>query len=129
MKPPISLRSNAVAIQQYSGIAPVTEKSGKNQHWVHRRYSRPHFVHQSFFEYAGQSALHCPWAKLFLKEKIARGKSHSSAVRSLAFKWQRIMFVCWRDRAPYDEATYLAALTRRGSPLAAKLQETLQEAA
>ena len=103
--------------------------SGKNQHWVHRRYSRPHFVHQSFFEYASQSALHCPWAKLFLKQQIARGKSHSSAVRSLAFKWQRIMFVCWRDRAPYDEATYLAALKRRGSPLAIKLQEPLPKAA
>ncbi len=120
---------DAVAIQQYSGIAPVTEKSGKNQHWVHRRYSRPHFIHQSFFEYASQSALHCKWAKLFLQEQIARGKSHSSAVRSLAFKWQRIMFVCWRERVPYDEAAYLAALTRRGSPLAAKLQETLKEAA
>ena len=56
---------------------------------MHRRYSRPHFVHQSFFEYAGQSALHCAWAKLFLQAQIARGKSHSSAVRALAFKWSR----------------------------------------
>ena len=32
------------------------------------------------------------------------------------------MFVCWRDRRPYDENTYLAALKRRGSPLNAKLQ-------
>lgn len=119
----------AMAIQQYSGIAPVTEKSGKNQHWVHRRYSRPHFIHQSFFEYASQSALHCAWAKLFLQELIARGKSHSSAVRALAFKWQRIMFVCWRDRLPYDENTYLAALKRRGSTLAPKLQDSLQKAA
>jgi transposase len=116
---------DARAIQQYSGIAPVTEKSGKNQHWVHRRFGRPHFVHQTFFEYAGQSALQCPWAKLYLQEQIARGKSHSTAVRSLAFKWQRIMFVCWRDRRPYDENTYLAALKRRGSPLNAKLQEPL----
>ncbi len=120
---------SAVAIQQYSGIAPVTEKSGKNQHWVHRRYSRPHFVHQSFFEYASQSALHCPWAKLFLQEQTARGKSHSSAVRSLAFKWQRIMFVCWRERVPYDENSYLASLQRRGSPLALKLQESLPKTA
>ena len=120
---------DALAIQQYSGIAPVTEKSGKNQHWVHRRYSRPHFLHQSFFEYAGQSALHCAWAKLFLQAQIAKGKSHSSAVRALAFKWQRIMFKCWRDRTPYDEATYLAALQHRGSPLASKLQPSLPQAA
>ncbi len=73
---------SVLAIQQYSGIAPVQEKSGKNQHWVHRRWARPHFVHQSFFEYASQSALHCPWAKLFLKEQIARGKTHPTAVRA-----------------------------------------------
>ncbi|MEO7724976.1 MAG: hypothetical protein ABIU29_09900, partial [Chthoniobacterales bacterium] len=75
------------------------------------------------------SALHCQWAKLFLQELIARGKSHSSAVRALAFKWQRIMYVCWRDRVPYDENAYLAALQKRGSPLASKLQESLPKAA
>ena len=107
----------------------MTEKSGKSQHWVHRRYSRPHFIHQSFFEYAGQSALHCPWAKLFLQEQSARGKSHSSAVRALAFKWQRIMFVCWRDRVPYDETKYLAALQKRGSFLTARLADSLKKAA
>ena len=120
---------NAAAIQQYSGIAPVTERSGKNQHWVHRRWSRPHFVHQSFFEYASQSVLHCAWAKLFLQAQIAKGKKHSTAVRALAFKWQRIMFVCWRDQVAYDETTYLNSLKRRGSPLAHKLKLTLAKAA
>ena len=120
---------NAAAIQQYSGIAPVTERSGKNQHWVHRRWGRPHFVHQSFFEYANQSVLHCPWAKLFVEEQMAKGKKHSTAVRALAFKWQRIMYVCWRDRVAYDETTYRNSLKRRGSPLASKLQLTLAKAA
>jgi len=120
---------SAAAIQQYSGIAPVTERSGKNQHWVHRRWGRPHFVHQSFFEYANQSALQCAWAKLFLQEQMAKGKTHPSAVRALAFKWQRIMFVCWRDRVAYDETTYLNSLKRRGSPLAHKLELILAKAA
>jgi transposase len=120
---------SAAAIQQYSGVAPVTERSGKNQHWVHRRWGRPHFVHQSFFEYANQSVLHCAWAKLFVQEQMAKGKKHSTAVRALAFKWQRIMFVCWRDRLPYDETAYLHNLKRRGSPLAPKLELTLAKAA
>lgn len=120
---------SAAAIQQYSGIAPVTERSGKNQHWVHRRWGRPHFVHQSFFEYANQSVLHCAWAKLFLQEQMAKGKKHPTAVRALAFKWQRIMFVCWRDRVAYDETTYLHNLKRRGSPLTHKLELTLAKAA
>ena len=120
---------SAAALQQYSGIAPVTERSGKNQHWVHRRWAQPHFVHQTFFEYAHQSVLHCAWAKLYVQEQMAKGKKHPTAVRALAFKWQRIMFVCWRDRVAYDEATYLHSLKRRGSPLAAKLALTLQKAA
>lgn len=119
---------SATAIQQYSGIAPVTERSGKNQHWIHRRWSRPHFVHQSFFEYANQSVLHCAWAKLFLQEQIAKGKKHPTAVRALAFKWQRIMFKCWRDRLAYDETIYLNSLLRRGSPLAHKLPLSLPKA-
>jgi transposase len=120
---------SAASIQQYSGIAPVLEKSGQNQHWVHRRWARPHFTHQSFFEYASQSALHCPWAKLFIQDQIRGGKTHSTAVRALAFKWQRIMFVCWRDRVPYDETIYLQSLKRTGSPLATKLNYELPKAA
>jgi len=34
------------------------------------------------------------------------------------FKWIRITFRCWKDRVPYDESLYSAALRRRGSPLA-----------
>ena len=120
---------SAAAIQQYSGTAPVTEKSGKNQHWVHRRWGRPHFIHQSFFEYASQSVLHCSWAKVFIKDQLARGKTYPTAIRALAFKWQRIMFVCWRDRIPYDETTYLNSLKRRGSHLAYKLNQQLPKAA
>ncbi len=120
---------SALAIQQYSGIAPVIERSGKNQHWVHRRWGRPHFVHQSFFEYASQSVLHCSWAKVFIQDQIARGKAYPTAVRALAFKWQRIMFVCWRDRLPYNETIYLNSLKRRGSHLTSKLNHELPKAA
>ena len=88
----------------------MQEKSGKNQHWIHRRWARPHFVHQSFFEYASQSALHCGWAKAFIQDQLERGKTYPTAARALAFKWQRIMFVCWRDRVPYDETSRLKSL-------------------
>src|SRR5882724_2620456 len=120
---------SALSIQEYSGIAPVQERSGKNQHWIHRRWARPHFVHQSFFEYASQSALHCPWAKAFIQDQLACGKTHPTAVRALAFKWQRIMFVCWRDRVLYHETIYLDSLKHRGSYLARKLDQELPKAA
>jgi hypothetical protein len=38
-------------------------------------------------------------------------------VRALAFKWIRIVFRCWQDRAVYDENRYLATLAKRGSLL------------
>ena len=107
----------------------MQEKSGKNQHWIHRRWARPHFVHQSFFEYASQSALHCGWAKAFIQDQLERGKTYPTAARALAFKWQRIMFVCWRDRLPYNETTYLQSLKHRGSHLARKLDQELLKVA
>ena len=35
----------------------------------------------------------------------------------LAFKWIRILYRCWQERTPYDEAIYLQALKRRNAPL------------
>ena len=91
--------------------------------------SADRITHQSFFEYATQSVLHSCWAKVFIKDQLARGKTYPTAIRALAFKWQRIMFVCWRDRVPYDETTYLNSLKRRGSHLAYKLNQQLPKAA
>ena len=42
-------------------------------------------------------------------------------LRSLAFKWIRILFRCWQERTPYNEQIYLQALARRGSPLLPQL--------
>ena len=106
-------------MQLYSGIAPVTERSGKAKPWVHRRWSRPKFLHQTFWEFAEQSARHCHWAKAYLAEQKAKGKTHSTAVRALAFKWQRIMFACWQRGETYDDLKYEASLSRRASQFAA----------
>src|SRR3954452_5470019 len=45
---------DAYAVQCYSGIAPVTESSGKNK-WVHFRFACPKFLRQTFHEFAGSS--------------------------------------------------------------------------
>jgi transposase len=105
-------------VQKYSGIAPVTERSG-NKHWVHWRLHCPRFQRQTFVEFAALSLPHCYWAKAYYDQQRARGSSRQAALRALAFKWIRIMYRCWRERTPYDEARYLTALKRRGSPLIA----------
>jgi hypothetical protein len=42
-----------------------------------------------------------------------------TAVRALAFKWQRIIWRCWQNHTPYKEEVYEAALRKAGSKLLA----------
>lgn len=107
-------------MQQYSGIAPVTEQSGKSR-WVHRRWAAPKFIRQTFHEFAGHSIRYSAWARAYYEQQRERGKGHHAAVRALAFKWIRILWRCWKDRVVYSEAQYLEALRRRGSPLVHRL--------
>ena len=100
----------------YAGIAPVTERSG-NKCWVHWRLQCPKFQRQTCVEFAALSIPHCYWAKIYYEQQRARGSSHQAALRALAFKWIRIVHRCWQNRTPYDEAKYLNALKRHGSPL------------
>jgi len=110
--------ASAEEVQTYSGIAPVMKRSGKKK-WVHFRWACPKFVRQSFHEWAGHSIAHSQWARSYYQQQRERGKGHHAAVRGLAFKWIRIVFRCWKDRAVYDESRYLTTLAKRNSPLTA----------
>jgi transposase len=107
---------SATDLQSHSGIAPVTERSGKAL-WVHHRLACPKFVKQTFHEFADQSIRFSQWARAYYDQQRGRGNDHHAALRALAYKWIRILFRCWKDRTPYDEATYIEALRRHGSSL------------
>ena len=107
-------------LQSFSGIAPVTERSGKLL-WVHFRYACPKFLRQTFQEWAGHSIAFCGWARAYYQQQTEKGADHHAAVRSLAAKWIRIAFRCWQTGTPYHEQTYLDSLRRHGSPLATRL--------
>jgi transposase len=115
---------NAVQVQQFSGIAPVTERSGKMK-WVHRRWACPKFVLQTFHEFADQARKFCSWSKLYYRQQRALGKEHHAALRSLAYKWIRIMFRCWKDHKPYDDGIYIKSLAAHGAALALELSCTV----
>jgi transposase len=108
--------ATAAALQKLTGVAPVTERSGKT-HWVHWRWACPKFLRQTFVEWAASSIPHSFWARAFYESHRAKGSSHNATIRALAFKWIRILFRCWVDRVPYDESRYLAALQKRHSPI------------
>jgi transposase len=107
---------SAAELQQFSGVAPVTESSGK-MHWVHWRMACPKFLRQTFHEFADASRKKSRWAQAYYEQRRQGGASHHAAVRALAYKWIRILYRCWKTSTPYDESVYLQALRRRRSPL------------
>lgn len=110
----------AAEVQQYSAIAPVLKRSG-NTAVVHWRWPAPTFLRQTFHEFANQSIRFSRWARLYYALQRSRGKDHHAAVRALAFKWIRIIWRCWQERTPYDEARYTRSLFRHTTPLTSRL--------
>jgi transposase len=104
--------NSASELQCYSGIAPVLVSSGK-QAWVHWRWACPKFVRQTFHEWAAHSLGSSPWAKAYYEQQRAKGKLRNAAIRSLAFKWIRILFHCWKAHTPYQEQLYQQVLAAR----------------
>jgi len=105
-------------LQRYTGIAPVTKRSGGSC-YIHRRYLCPKFHRQSFHEYAKESILWCRWAAAYYLQQRTKGNRHHTAVRALAYKWQRVIWRCWQNHTPYDDAVYEATLRKHGSPVVA----------
>jgi transposase len=104
---------SSVGVSCYSGIAPVTEKSGRTEYWVHMRWSCPKFLRQTWHEFAASSIQFSEWARCCYQELKGR-MGHHEAVRKLAYKWQRIVWRMWQERQPYDEARYIRRLQQRG---------------
>jgi transposase len=112
--------ASAADVQQFSGIAPVTRRSGKS-FCVQHRWAAPKFLKQTFHEFAALSIPQCRWAKAYYEAMGQKGCRHHAAVRALAYKWIRIIYRCWQERIPYDDETYLRALDRRHSPVFQRL--------
>ena len=108
---------SAASVAAQSGIAPVLRRSGKTA-TVQMRWACPKFLRQTFHEYARVSIGHSTWARTFYKQQRARGHTHHQAIRTLAYRWIRILYACWNSGTVYDENCYLKRLAKRGSPLA-----------
>ncbi len=84
---------SANEVQTASGIAPVRERSGK-QDWVHVRWACPKFLRQTFHAFAAFSVRRSSWARAYCEQQRSKGQDHHAAVRGLAFKWIRILYRC-----------------------------------
>ena len=108
--------ADASSLQAATGIAPLTTQSGK-QRFVSARWACTKFLKQTFHEFAGLSIASSKWAAAYYKLQRDKGKTPQMAQRALAYKWQRIIFRCWQNRVPYDEAKYIQRLKKTGSPI------------
>jgi len=108
-----------------AGVGPVTKSSGKTR-VVYARCACPKFLRQTFHEFARLSVAQCQWAQNYVQYYTGKGKKYHTVIRALALKWIRILFRCWKDSAPYDEAKYMQSLEKRGSIFAKlHLQKTV----
>jgi transposase len=103
--------ANAQALQNFSGLSPVRKSSGKTC-LILRRHACPKYLRQTFHEFAACSIKFCDWALQFYERQCARGKSHHTAIRALAWRWVRILWRIWKDRHPYDESIFTASQKR-----------------
>lgn len=120
--------ADAAAAQRYFGVAPVTEKSGARV-WVHWRWNAPLFLRQTWMEWVGKTAIYCPWSKAYYDQQRKKGTGHWAILRSLAFKWLRVLWRCWQRSEIYDQEKYLRQLERRRSPIAAQARKNAQQMA
>jgi len=86
-------------VQCFSGIAPVTKSSGRSKA-VRFRLACPKFDRQTFHEFARLSVAQCQWAANFVDYHTGRGKPCHAVIRTLAFKWIRILTQCWKTTPP-----------------------------
>ena len=103
---------DAESLASFSGIAPVTYKSGKSR-GVHRRFACPKYLRQTFHEFADSARQYCPWSRARYRMLRDRGMKHHAALRKIARSWIRILFCVWKTRVPFDCDRYIAKLQQR----------------
>lgn len=103
-------------VQCRSGIAPITDRSGKSK-VVRQRFACPTFLRQTFHEYADHARRWSGWSRAFYELKRSQGMKHHAAVRALAYKWIRIAFRLWQNGTTYSEEAYIEQLKKTYSPV------------
>ena len=104
----------ANAMQCYGGIVPRQQQSG-NTSVARIRKSANHTLQHNLYLWAKVTVVWSPWSRAFYNHYKERGMWSADIYRRLAAKWTRILWKCWTDRKPYDEALWLESLKQRGS--------------
>jgi transposase len=102
------------ALQCYSGVAPVTKKSGKSCRVLFRRACNK-VLRATLHLWADHSRATAPWADAYYRQKRDQGMNHAAALRCLAMRWLKILHRMWIDRTVYDGDRHLRDQLKHGS--------------
>lgn len=95
------------ALQCYGGTAPVTRRSGRSEYVVARRLAHNRYLGAAVHQWAFCSLRTSVWAREFYDARIAKGKSHHSALRALANRWLELLWHCLTRGVTYDENVHI----------------------
>jgi transposase len=99
-------------LQGQAGAVPVTDRSGKHLVVLFRFACNTH-LRDAVHQFAWQSLQQSEWARAYYDRCRRRGHRHHHALRALAAKWLKIIFVLWTRHIPYDETYHLATMARQ----------------
>lgn len=99
----------AEAVCALAGLTPVTKQSGKHS-TVQFRWACNTRFRVAVTTFADNSRHSSPWAADIYRRAVARGCDHPHAVRVVARAWVRVIYRCWVDGRPYDEAVHGGAI-------------------
>jgi transposase len=94
-------------LQCYAGTAPVTRRSGRSEFVVARRLAHNRYLGTAVHQWAFCSLTRSQWAREYYDTKIAAGKNHHTALRTLANRWLEILWHCLTKNIRYDEAVHI----------------------
>jgi len=99
-------------LQAQAGSVPVTKRSGKSK-LVQFRYACNKRLRHALDLFAFTTLRRSTWASAYYQQQRARGRHHHEALRALAAKWLKIIFVIWSRQVPYIEEHHLANINRQ----------------
>jgi transposase len=89
-------------LRAYTGVAPVTKRSGKRVYVVHMRYACNSRLRQALYHWTRNSIQLDVSARRYYQHLRAKGHGHARALRSLADRWLRILVAMLHHRTLYD---------------------------
>ena len=93
-------------LRAYTGVAPVTKRSGKRAFFVQMRYACKRRLREALYHWARTSIQRDATARTYYDGLRSRGHSHARALRSVADRWLRILIAMLKTRTLYDASRF-----------------------